>query len=99
METIRLYWTFHKSTLTLNLLFSFAISLILAELFFKVLPISIMTGGPLLSLFYKEISRKNEYYFYYNRGISKLNLIVVSMALNVLTGIVLKMIISNVKLA
>jgi len=58
-----------------------------------------MTGGPLLSLFYKEISRKNEYYFYYNRGISKLNLIVVSMALNVLTGIVLKMIISNVKLA
>jgi hypothetical protein len=99
METIRLYWTFHKSTLALNLLFSFAISLILAALFFKVFPISIMTGGPLLSFFYKEIARKNEYYFYYNRGISKLNLIVVSMALNVLTGIVLKIIISNVKLA
>jgi hypothetical protein len=34
-----------------------------------------MSGGFLLSSYYFEISRKNEYYFYYNLGISKVKLI------------------------
>jgi hypothetical protein len=34
----------------------------------------IMTGGFLISAFYFEITRKNEYYFYYNLGLSKLKL-------------------------
>jgi hypothetical protein len=35
----------------------------------------IMTGGFLLSIFYNHLYRKNEYYFYYNFGLSKLKLI------------------------
>jgi hypothetical protein len=33
-----------------------------------------MTGGFFLSAYYFEITRKNEYYFYYNLGISKVRL-------------------------
>ncbi|NOU47073.1 MAG: hypothetical protein HOO86_08430 [Bacteroidales bacterium] len=87
MDTIKLYWEFHKSTLIINWLFSMAISLLGFP--FVIFPIVTMTGGPFLSLFYKEIAHKNEYYFYYNRGISKLNLIIVSMIANILTGIIL----------
>jgi len=35
----------------------------------------IMTGGFFLSIFYFEVARKNEYYFYYNLGLSKIKLI------------------------
>jgi hypothetical protein len=61
------------------------------------MPIMSMTGGPLISLFYKEVSRKNEYYFYYNRGISKISLIVMSLAFNALVGVILISIIQHVK--
>jgi hypothetical protein len=44
----------------------------------------IMTGGFLLSVFYFEITRKNEYYFYYNLGLSKLKLILVTYTLHVI---------------
>jgi hypothetical protein len=96
MNKIKLYWEFYKSTLFANLLFSVVISLIVFPLFFTILPIVIMTGGPVLSLFYKEISQKNEYYFYYNRGISKISLILSNMFLNVLTGLILLFVIVNV---
>jgi len=48
-----------------------------------------MTAGFLLSLFYFELTSKNEYYFYYNKGISKLRLISVTAAINVLIGSIL----------
>ena len=69
-----------------------ACSVIFLELFLLVLPIAIMTAGTFLSLFYKELSKKNEYYFYYNRGISKINLYVFTIILNVFTGILLHLI-------
>jgi len=87
MQKVRLYWEFHKSTLFLNWVVSL-ISILLTKSFLFV-PITMMTVGPFLSLFYKEISSKNEYYFYYNRGISKINLIVVNLILNILTGLIL----------
>ncbi|MHC1704527.1 MAG: hypothetical protein AB9846_11515 [Tenuifilaceae bacterium] len=96
MDRILLFWEFHKSTLVINWSFSVAFSLMLFPQFFFLLPISVMTGGPLLSLFYKEISKNNEYYFYYNRNISKLSLIMVSMILNIITGKILMIIISHV---
>ena len=37
--------------------------------------ISFLTGGYLLGVLFFELARKNEYYFYYNLGISKLRLI------------------------
>ncbi len=95
MENIRFYWEFHKSTLIINWAFSVAFSMIL---FLPIMiPIMSMTGGPLISIFYKELSRKNEYYFYYNRGISKVKLIVVSILLNVFVGAIIISILQNVK--
>ena len=93
MDNVKLYWEFHKSTLIINWTFSFAFSMILISPL--LIPIVSMTGGPLISIFYKEISRKNEYYFYYNRGISKLNLIIISLILNILIGLVILFIVSK----
>ncbi|HAQ66086.1 MAG TPA: hypothetical protein DCR43_09590 [Bacteroidales bacterium] len=87
MNQLLFYWTFHKSTLTLNWIFSVAIAMVMLSPW--MIPLASMTGGPLISLLYKEVARKNDYYFYFNRGLSKRALIVVSLLFNVATGILL----------
>lgn len=84
MNNIGLYWEFHRSTLLLNLVVS--VCSILLTKSFMYIPITMMTAGPFLSLFHKEITAKNEYYFYYNRGITKVKLIVISQLANIITG-------------
>jgi len=86
MHIIRLYWEFHKSTLAINWAFSVALS-VLSSVW--LLPVLSMTVGPLIVFLYKEIARSNQYYFYYNRGISKTGLIAASMGLHVVFGVVL----------
>jgi len=44
----------------------------------------IMTGGFFISAFYFEITRKNEYYFYYNLGLSKTKLILFAYTLHII---------------
>jgi len=39
---------------------------------------SFVTGGYLLGILYFELARKNEYYFYYNLGITKARLIIMN---------------------
>jgi ABC-type Na+ efflux pump permease subunit len=85
MKDIPYYWEFHKSTLLINWAFSIALSLMSSPL---MIPIMTISGGPFISLLYREISRKNEYYFYYNRGITKIRLIVISMVFNALTSLI-----------
>ena len=43
-----------------------------------------MTGGFFLAAYYFEIARKNEYYFYYNLGVSKTKLILFAYTLHLL---------------
>jgi len=43
--------------------------------------ISLFSGGFLLALFLYDLRSKRQYYFYYNRGFSKLRLIVLSYLL------------------
>jgi hypothetical protein len=43
-----------------------------------------MTGGFFLSAYYFEITRKNEYYFYYNLGISKVRLWLLTYSLHLI---------------
>ncbi|MDP2721382.1 MAG: hypothetical protein Q8O72_01380 [Bacteroidales bacterium] len=95
MENLKLYWEFHKSTLLVNWLFSVAFSMILVSP--VLIPVMSMSGGPLLSIFYKQLAHKNEFYFYYNQGISKIKLIVVSLILNVIVGLFVLIIIYYVK--
>jgi hypothetical protein len=44
----------------------------------------ILTGGFFLSAFYFEVTRKNEYYFYYNLGISKMKLFLLTYSLHLI---------------
>ena len=86
-QQARMYWGFYKETLPIN----WGISFLLATITYPV-PSSkffllIMASGAFLSLFYKELSRKNEYYFYYNRGITKLKLWSLTLLLNFFFGL------------
>jgi len=51
------------------------------EAFLATFLISFFTGGYLLSLFFFELRYKQQYYFYYNRGLSKTRLILLSYLL------------------
>ena len=109
MVKLSLYWEYFKSTLVLNLsssvLLAFIVYLTLKTLPDVPPPLYVvyirccMFGGPLLCLFYKEISTKNEYYFYYNRGISKLNLFITTLSTYILTGYLIIFILHYAKLA
>jgi len=88
MSKLKLYWAFFKSTFTISFVFSFILALIIYPLFFNVFPIALMTGGPIISLFYKELFRRNEYYFFYNRGISKINLLATSLVFHFTFGFI-----------
>ena len=96
MTKIQLHWEFYKSTVVLNILFSLAISLFALDMFAILFPISLITVGPALSLFYNEITHQHTYYFYYNKGISKIWLMVGNLILNTVIGISLVAILSYV---
>jgi hypothetical protein len=94
---IRLFLPYNKTILKTNIVFSVFLTMLSGLLFLtKTSPHSpvyiiifafivwIMTGGFFLSAFYFEISRKNEYYFYYNMGISKIRLLLNAYLLNFL---------------
>ena len=81
-QQIKLYFNFHKSTLFVNWIISFAITLFFFSL--KNFAITTFTAGFLIALFQKELTRRNEYFFYYNVGITKINLIIVNFSLNFL---------------
>jgi len=44
----------------------------------------VLTGGFFLSAFYFDVTRKNEYYFYYNLGISKIKLFLLTYSLHLI---------------
>lgn len=88
MHKLKLFTLFYKSTLTISILFSITVAIIGAFAgFIKVFGITFMTGGWIISLFYKDITRKNEYIFYQNLNITKLTLIISTICLNVLIGL------------
>jgi hypothetical protein len=88
---IRLFSPYNLTILKMNIIFSFMLTF-LSSLLLLALPSShsmaylliclfivwIMTGGFFLSALYYEWARGNEYYFYYNLGISKFKLILIS---------------------
>ena len=86
--SLRLYWAFFKSTLIVNLAVSFTVTLVtlVAGGSIKIFAVCLMTGGPLFSFFYKEVWHPNEYYFYHNRGISKIQLMAFNLAVCILLG-------------
>lgn len=84
----RIFLPYNRSILKISIIFSIVLtisSLVLFNGVFKSDNIInsltysyifwLMTGGFLISVFYFELTRKNEYYFYYNLGISKIKLL------------------------
>lgn len=79
MRRLRLYYLFFCSTLKINVPFSVLGSIIIVKgdwsMFFEPFPYMLGGLGVVASLLYKEIIEKEAYYFYYNSGIPKRNLI------------------------
>lgn len=75
-----LYLNFHKSTLLINWLVSISVSIFFFSL--KNFAISTFSAGFLIAIFYKELTKRNEYFFYYNAGITKIQLISTNFLLN-----------------
>ena len=81
------YFTFFKSTLALNLPVSLAVCIF--SFSGDHLAKAMITAGFAFSVFYKELTRKNEYYFYYNAGISKIKLLAITFLLTLLTAAII----------
>jgi hypothetical protein len=93
----RLLLPYNKTILKLNIVFSIVLTFLSSLAFlskksshspaFLIIALYtfwIMTGGFFLSAYYFEITRKNEYYFYYNLGISKIKLLLLAFSLHIL---------------
>lgn len=82
MKMVLLY---HKKLLSFNLPFSLFVGIMGVKItggFFLSFWLSLMTGGFLLSFYFYEIRYKMEYYFFLNKGYSRLKLILYSYLLN-----------------
>jgi hypothetical protein len=91
-----LFLPINKSILKLNIIFSASFAFLFSVmalshlikyvilLFILVFVISILSAGFFLSVFFFELSRKNEYYFYYNLGLSKIKLLFLTYLLHII---------------
>jgi len=83
-----MYWTFYKSTVIINICVSIALSVIAGAMttagFFVSFAVCFATLGLMGVFLYKEVARPLEYYFYYNRGISKRQIMSFCFIFNIL---------------
>jgi hypothetical protein len=96
---VKLTFHYFKELLLLNIGISICLGL-LSYPGFKAygFPISFMTAGYILSLGYYEMSKQKQYYFYYNKGLSKIHLYLSSFMINALIGVLLILIIKVCKI-
>ena len=80
-----MYWFFYKSTVTINLVVSLMVGLV-SGISITVFAVSFVTAGLFFALLYKEVVCSQEYYYYYNRGISKIKLIIFCVFVNILAS-------------
>ncbi len=101
IQNLRLFWNFYKRLVVNNLMASVLLAIVYSAtilldeesskvlgIFIRILCVSFMSTGFLMSLLYQELTHKTEYYFYHNKGISKLSLISVSALLNIPFGLI-----------
>lgn len=91
IKNIKLIWNFYKTLIWMNLTFSFFMTFYLKtpSSFFQKLFLVYVTTGFLFSLGYFEYFKKKEYYFYFNRSISKPKLYLFAAILNTAIGVFL----------
>lgn len=107
---ISLYLLYFKSILKSNIILSFLFTISsiiyfnignnlgsLVEYALRCFIIAIMTGGFLFGVYYFEITRKSEYYFYYNVGLTKAKLLLTAYLFHLVVIIPFLIILINVK--
>jgi len=86
---LKLLIIFYKSTLLLSIVCGVMLAAINFNVFFIAFGVGFLSAGSVISITYKEISKQHEYYFYYNKGISKFTLILSCILTNLIIGITL----------
>ena len=96
---IKLIFHFYKDQILLNALASICLGFLTYPVFKEYgFPISFMSGGFILSIGYYEIAKQKQYYFYYNRGLSKIHLYLSSLLMNTFIGVLFILIIKTCKI-
>ncbi|MGZ3750293.1 MAG: hypothetical protein ACXVB0_22175 [Mucilaginibacter sp.] len=85
-QNIRTAFNYYKILLGVNLPFSFLLGFLYH---FPAFVASFCVFGLMLSAFYFELFYKQQYYFYYNQGITKFKLIAFTFAGNILVTFLL----------
>ncbi|MBC8600966.1 hypothetical protein H8784_04430 [Parabacteroides acidifaciens] len=92
MTRFRLYLAFFRSTLLISIVCG-ALFASLTDDFVSSVLLFIPTFGLGMDLLYKELTRKEEYFFFYNQGICKAKLLTATFAIYALSCIILYQII------
>ncbi len=81
----RIFAVYYKKSQTLNIVFSLLTAAVVGGIGYNYLLsfwISTMTGGYLLSVYLYELRYKQQYYFYFNKGFSRRELLLCTYILN-----------------
>jgi hypothetical protein len=90
---VRLIIQYYKSLLLMNVIISICLGLMSLIIGKYGFPICFMTGGYVLSILYYELSKQKQYYFYFNKGLSKQTLYITSFIINTILGIIIVLLI------
>lgn len=85
ISKIRTGYLYYKKSLSVNIMFSLVVAGIgsgMGHGFLLLFGLSFITAGYLLSIYLYELGHTRQYYLYYNKGISKLQLITSTFLLN-----------------
>jgi hypothetical protein len=86
---LKLLLVFYKSTLLFSIFCGITLGAINFHDFFVAFGFSFLSAGTVISLMYKEISKQHEYYFYYNKGLTKKALIISCALTNLFIGLLI----------
>jgi len=86
---IKLLLVFYKSTLLFSIVCGIALGALNFHDFFVAFGFSFLSAGTVIGLTYKEVSKQHEYYFYYNKGLTKKALITSCAFINLAIGVLI----------
>lgn len=73
---LKLLWLYYKDLIRFNIPFSIIVGLVgmFVSGFLNAFCFSFLTGGFLLSIYFYNLRYSSQYYFYYNKGLTKIHL-------------------------
>lgn len=94
---LKAIWLFQRKLILASIAISIVITFLLSVLiptnnFIQKIGISYIFVLPLVHFYTYELRNSNEYYFYYNLGLSKLNLWIITVATAIVINIILSLV-------